>query len=146
MANLRNSRRAAGGFLRDFQAFLMQGNVVDLAIAVIIGAAFGKIVTSLIEDIVTPLILTPALSAAKVDELAKLSINGIKYGLFLSSVLNFLVVAFVLFLIIRTLAKFKRKEEAIAEAEAAPDPVILSQEKLTEALDRLTHTLENQPR
>jgi large conductance mechanosensitive channel len=140
MANIRNGRRSAGGFLRDFREFALQGNIVDLAIGIIIGAAFGKIVTSFIEDIITPVLLNPALAAAKVDDLAKLSVNGVKYGLFLSSILNFIVIALVLFFIIRALAKLKRKEEAIA-AEVAPDPVFVSQEKLTEALDRLTQTM-----
>ena len=86
---LQNGRRAAGGFMQDFRAFIMNGNVIDLAVAVVIGGAFGKIVTSLIEDIITPLLLNPALKAANVEDLAKLQINGIKYGVFLASVINF---------------------------------------------------------
>lgn len=135
-------RRRASGFMRDFQEFALKGNVVELAIAVIIGAAFGKIVTSLIEDIVTPVILNPVLQAANIDDLAGLSINGIKYGLFLAAVLNFIVIAFVLFLVIRALAKFKREEEVVAEEAPATDPVIVAQERLTGALDRLTQTIE----
>ncbi|MGB7413934.1 MAG: MscL family protein, partial [Thermosynechococcaceae cyanobacterium] len=68
----------SGSFLKDFGEFLSQGNVVDLAVAVIIGGAFGKIVTSFVEDIVTPAILNPAMKAAGADQLAALSINGIK--------------------------------------------------------------------
>lgn len=60
---------ARSGFLGDFQKFLMQGNVIDLAVAVIICGAFGKIVTSFVEDIITPVILNPALQAAKVNDL-----------------------------------------------------------------------------
>jgi len=67
---LQNGRKSAGGLMKDFQAFILQGSVIDLAVAVIIGGAFGKIVTSLIEDIITPLLLNPALKAANVDELA----------------------------------------------------------------------------
>ena len=66
---MRDSRARAGGFLKDFQKFLLQGNVVDLAVAVIIGGAFGKIVSSLIEDIITPAILNPVMQASGVDEL-----------------------------------------------------------------------------
>jgi large conductance mechanosensitive channel len=124
--------------MRDFQQFLVQGNVVELATAVIIGGAFGKIVTSLMDDIITPVILNPALTAAKVKDLAALEANGVKYGLFLSAVLNFVVVAFVIFLIIRAIAKFKRQEEVAAP----PDPALESQQRLTDALDRLTSTME----
>lgn len=139
------ARRRASGFMRDFQEFAFQGNFVDLAIAVVIGAAFGKIVTSFIEDIITPVILNPALRAAKVEDLAQLSIYGIKYGLFLSAVLNFIVIAFVMFLIIRAIVKFKRKEEVAAiEEPPAPDPTLVAQENLTGAIERLTKTIETQ--
>ena len=137
---LQNSRRAAGGFMKDFQTFILQGNVIDLAVAVIIGGAFGKIITSLIEDIITPVLLNPALKAANVEDLAKLQINGIKYGVFLASVINFLVIAFVIFMIIRSFEAMKRKEvreEAVAEVK--PDP----QERLTLAVERLAEVMES---
>lgn len=139
--------RSNGGFWADFRKFLMQGNVIDLAVAVIIGAAFGKIVTSLVEDIITPAILTPALQAAKVDDLSNLSVNGIKYGVFLAAVINFLVIAFCIFLIIRAFEKAKRRfvrsGEAAQAAETTPDPAVIAQEKLTGALERLTDTIES---
>ncbi|ELS31529.1 large-conductance mechanosensitive channel [Pseudanabaena biceps PCC 7429] len=72
---LHSGKRAAGGFIKDFQTFIMKGNVIDLAVAVVIGGAFGKIVTSLIEDIITPLLLNPALKAANVEDLAKLALH-----------------------------------------------------------------------
>ena len=129
--------RSNGGFWADFRKFLMQGNVIDLAVAVIIGAAFGKIVTSLVEDIITPAILTPALQAA-IDDLRNLSVNGIKYGVFLASVINFLVIAFCIFLIIRAFEKAKRRfvrsGEAAQAAETTPDPALIAQEKLTGAI------------
>lgn len=83
--------RHATGFLADFRAFILRGNVVDLAVAVIIGTAFGKIIESLVADIITPAILAPALRTARVDDLAQLTAGGIKYGSFLAAVLNFLV-------------------------------------------------------
>ncbi|MGF1458406.1 MAG: large conductance mechanosensitive channel protein MscL [Leptolyngbyaceae cyanobacterium] len=104
MVNRRARNRAvnsAGGFLQDFKDFLMRGNVIDLAIAVVIGGAFQAIVTSLVNDVITPAILNPALQAAGADDIATLSINGIKYGLFLSAIINFVVIAFVLFILIR---------------------------------------------
>jgi large conductance mechanosensitive channel len=139
--------RSNGGILADFQAFLAQGNVVDLAVAVIIGGAFGKIISSLVEDIITPAILTPALKAAKVDDLKNLSWDGIKYGSFLAAVINFFVIAFCIFILIRMFEKAKKRmsrQEAIAaEVAAAADPTIVSQERLITAVERLTSTIES---
>jgi large conductance mechanosensitive channel len=139
--------RQATGFIADFQKFIMQGNVVDLAVAVIIGAAFGKIIESFVADIITPAILAPALEAAKVNDLAQLSYGAIKYGSFLASILNFLVIAFSIFVLIRMLEgakkKFARQEAAEAAAEAAVDPVIVSQERLTHAVERLSQVMES---
>lgn len=127
-------------FWADFRKFLMQGNVIDLAVAVIIGTAFGKIISSLVEDIITPVILNPALRAAQVDSLQNLSYQGIKYGVFIASVLNFLVIAFAIFVLIRAFEKAKRRfsrQEAIEETEPI-DPLIESQSRLTNAIERLT--------
>ncbi len=112
----------------------MRGNVVDLAVAVVIGAAFGAVVTSFIEDIITPLLLNPALAAAGADDISQLSAGGIKYGTFLAAVINFVVIGFVLFLIVRLFERFKRKEEVIAE----PTPT----EKLDLTMQQLTETIE----
>ncbi|MHA4847522.1 large conductance mechanosensitive channel protein MscL [Flavitalea antarctica] len=99
------------GFLNEFKQFAMKGNVVDLAIGVIIGAAFSKIVNSLIEDVITPLLLKPILERANLTDLDKLTVFGtVKYGVFLSACINFLIVAFILFLIIRAMNRFNRKE------------------------------------
>lgn len=107
--------------LKEFKAFAMRGNVVDLAVGVIIGGAFGKIVGSLIDDVITPLLLKPALEAASLTRLEELTIFGtVKYGTFLSSVINFVIVAFVLFLIIKGMNAAKKKEEAAPAAPASP--------------------------
>jgi large conductance mechanosensitive channel len=90
--------------LKEFKAFIMRGNVVDLAVAVIIGAAFSAIIGSLVADIITPLILKPALEAAQVDKLEELSWNGVLYGKFLSTVLNFIIVAFCIFMVIKAIS------------------------------------------
>ncbi|QNL50364.1 large-conductance mechanosensitive channel protein MscL [Olivibacter sp. SDN3] len=110
------------GFVKEFKEFAMRGNVVDLAVGVIIGGAFGRIVTSLVEDIITPAILTPALEAANLDNLADLVIPGtaIKYGNFISQVISFIIIAFALFLIIKGINNFKKAEEAAPEEPAAP--------------------------
>lgn len=129
-----NAVNSAGGFMNDFREFLLRGNVVDLAVAVVIGGAFGAVITSFIEDIITPLLLTPALKAANVEDIASLSANGIKYGIFLSTVINFVVIAFILFMIIRTFERMKRTEEV----DAGPT----TDEKLNDTLGRLTGFLE----
>lgn len=142
-----NGYGQARGFLGDFQDFIMKGNVLDLAVAVVIGAAFGKIVTSLLEDVITPALLKPAMEAAKVNDLAGLTYNGIKYGAFLASVLNFIVIAFVIFVLIKSVEAAKRKtQRQEALAEAAPDPAVVAQENLINSLDRLTRAVESQTR
>lgn len=109
------------GMIKEFKEFAMKGNVVDLAIGVIIGGAFGKIVSSLIEDVITPLLLKPALEAAHLTKLEELTIFGtVKYGNFLSATINFVIVAFVLFLIIKGMNAAKKKEEAAPAAPAGP--------------------------
>ena len=124
--------------LKELKAFLLRGNVVDLAVAVIIGAAFGAIVTSLVNDIITPLILNPALKAAGVDKIAELSWNGVAYGSFLSAVINFIVIGTVLFFIVKAAEKSQnlgKKEEAVEEEAAAPT----QEELLAEIRDLLAN-------
>jgi large conductance mechanosensitive channel len=119
------------GLFSEFKQFATNGNVVDLAIGVIIGAAFGKIVSSLIDDVITPLLLKPALEAAQLSRLEQLTLFGsVKYGLFISATINFLVVAFVLFLLIKGINKAKNQKdtEAVAEAPAPSGQELLLQE------------------
>ncbi|MEE6185915.1 Large-conductance mechanosensitive channel [Mycovorax composti] len=112
------------GMLKDFKEFALRGNVVDLAVAVIIGGAFGAIVTSLVEDLITPVILNPALKAAGAENIEKLAWNGILYGKFLAAVLKFIVIAFVLFLLIRLANKFKKQEEAAPAEPSSTDKLL----------------------
>ncbi len=124
--------------LKDLKAFLLRGNIVDLAVAVVIGAAFGAIVTSLVNDIITPLILKPAMKAAGVDKIAELTWNGVAYGSFLSAVINFLVVGTVLFFVVKAAEKAQnlgKKEEATEEEVAAPT----QEELLAEIRDLLAN-------
>ena len=99
--------------VKEFKDFIMKGNVVDLAIAVIIGGAFGAIVNSLIADVITPLLLNPALEAAGVKDIASLTWGAVKYGNFLSAVISFLVIAFVLFMLIKGFNSTKKKVVAV---------------------------------
>ena len=120
--------------LKEFKAFAMRGNVIDLAIGVIIGGAFGKIVGSLIDDVITPLLLKPALEAAQLTELQELTLFGtVKYGNFISAVINFVIIAFVLFLIIKGINASKKKEEAAPVPAEPPADIKL----LTEIRDLL---------
>jgi len=115
-------------FIKEFKEFALKGNVVDLAIAVIIGAAFGAIVSSLVADIITPAILTPALEAAHVNDLKDLAWGKVKYGSFLAAVLNFIVIALAIFVMIKAMNRMKRKKEVQAAEPAAPEYTL--QEKL----------------
>jgi large conductance mechanosensitive channel len=105
--------------IKEFKTFLMRGNILELAVAVIIGAVFGGIVSSLVDDIITPLLLTPALEAAHVDNIEKLQWGAVKYGNFLSSIIKFLLTAFVLFLVLKAMNKLIKKEST-PEQPAAP--------------------------
>src|SRR6516165_11805529 len=102
---------------KEFRDFAMRGNVIDLAVAVIIGGAFGVIVSSLVDDVITPLLLTPALKAANAQDLDKLSWGAVKYGKFLAAIIKFVIIAFVLFLIIKG---FKAMEQKKAPAAQEP--------------------------
>nr|WP_067061232.1 large conductance mechanosensitive channel protein MscL [Mucilaginibacter sp. L294] len=110
------------GFVKEFKEFAVKGNVLDLAVAVVIGAAFGAIVKSLVEDIITPAVLTPALKAAKLSNLSELVIPGtaIKYGNFLSQVISFIIIALSLFVIIMIINRFKKKEEEAPTVAPVP--------------------------
>ena len=110
------------GMLKEFKEFAMRGNVIDLAVGVVIGGAFGKIVTSLVEDVITPAILTPALNAANLQNLSQLVIPGtaIKYGNFISNIISFMIIAFALFLFIKLINNMQKKKEAEPAAPAAP--------------------------
>ena len=117
--------------LKDLKNFLLRGNVVDLAVGVIIATAFGAIITSFVNDIITPLLLNPALEAAKVQNIAELAWNGVTYGKFLSAVINFVVVGTVLFFMIKGIEKaqnLRKKEEVAEEAPAGPTELAALQE------------------
>lgn len=109
------------GIISEFKQFALKGNVIDLAVGVVIGSAFGKIISSVVDDIITPAILTPALTAAKLADLGQLVIPGtaIKYGNFISQLISFVIVAFSLFMVIKAINVAKRKEKATSPAGPA---------------------------
>ena len=108
------------GVVQEFKAFAFKGNVMDLAVGVIIGAAFGKIVSSLVEDVITPLLLNPALKAAGAEDISKLAWNGVTYGNFLSAVISFLCIAIVLFFLIKGANKMQRPAPEVEAVPAGP--------------------------
>ncbi|HEM3684596.1 TPA: large conductance mechanosensitive channel protein MscL [Streptococcus suis] len=110
--------------LKELKDFLFRGNIIDLAVAVVIGAAFGAIITSFVDDIITPLILNPALKAANVQNIADLAWNGVKYGSFLSAVINFLIIGTAMFFVVKAAEAAqnlaKKEEAAVEEVPAGP--------------------------
>ena len=108
------------GFVKEFKEFAVKGNVIDLAVGVIIGGAFGKIVSSFVEDVITPLLLNPAMKAAGAENIKTLAWNGVTYGNFISAVINFVCIALVLFIMIKGINKMKKEEAPAPEAPAGP--------------------------
>ncbi len=115
------------GFIKEFKDFAMKGNVVDLAVAVVIGGAFGAIVSSLVDDVITPLLLTPALNAIGAADIDKLVWGTVKYGKFLAAIIKFIVIALVLFAIIKSMNSMKKKEEAAPPAEPSSTDKLLAE-------------------
>ncbi|MBT0812596.1 large-conductance mechanosensitive channel protein MscL [Litoribacter ruber] len=129
-------------FIKEFKEFALRGNVVDLAIAVIIGGAFGRIVTSMVNDIIMPPIglalggvdfkdLMVVLREAYIDPAGEsISAVTLNYGNFIQQVVDFLIIAFIIFMIIRSMARLQKKEEA----KPTPPPAPSREEKLLEEI------------
>ena len=120
-------------FAKDFKAFIMRGNVVDLAVAVVIGGAFGKIVTSLINDIIMPPIgwITGGIDFSNLKWIIQESTDpkkvvAISYGTFINTIITFLIIALAIFIVIKMLEKAMPKKEA-APAAPPPDVVLLTE-------------------
>lgn len=123
------------GFLNEFKDFAMKGNVLDLAVGVVMGSAFGTIVTSLVEKIIMPLVGIIVGGVNIADLSLKVGNATLGYGAFLQAIINFLIIAFSIFLFVKAIntatSKFKKAEE---EAAPAVDPLL---ELLTEIRDLL---------
>lgn len=123
-------------FVQEFKEFAMRGNVVDLAVGVVIGGAFGKIVTSLVQDVIMPplgavlggvdfkqlYLNLSSQSFATLAEAEKAGVPLIKYGAFIQSIVDFTIIAFAIFLAVKAINRLKRQEEAPAAAEPPPTP------------------------
>ncbi|HEO4409923.1 TPA: large conductance mechanosensitive channel protein MscL [Streptococcus agalactiae] len=123
--------------IKELKEFLFKGNVLDLAVAVILGAAFNAIITSLVKDVITPLILNSVLKAAGVSNIAQLSWNGVAYGNFLSAVINFLIVGTTLFFIVKAANKVMAKKPAEEEIIEVVEPT--QEQLLAEIRDLLAN-------
>lgn len=144
--------------IKEFREFIMRGNVLDLAVGIIIGVAFGAVINSLVNDVIMPpigvilggvdfsniyTVLKVGSTEGPYASLAAAKEAGaavIAWGLFINAVINFLIVALAVFLLVKAVNRMMslRKKQEKAEEEAAPDP----QDKLIAAMDRLTATLE----
>ena len=96
-------------FAKEFNEFITKGNIIDLAVAVVIGSAFGAIVSSLVNDVITPLLLTPALEAAHVQNLDKLTWGAVKYGNFIAAVIQFAIISLALFITVKAMNALIKK-------------------------------------
>ena len=140
-------------FLNEFKDFAMRGNVIDMAIGVVIGGAFGKITTSLVDNIIMPLIglLTGGIDLTKWDIVLKPAVtemvDGVMtettpavmlgIGTLLSVIINFIIIAFVIFLVVKFLNRLHKKEEPVEEPAAEEPAAPTSEELLTEIRDLL---------
>ncbi|MCD8313577.1 MAG: large-conductance mechanosensitive channel protein MscL [Bacteroidales bacterium] len=151
MANAKDAGKKAGKFFQEFKEFAMRGNVIDMAVGVVIGGAFGQIVTSLVNDIIMPLIgaisggldfttlrwvIRAGYTTEAGKEIAEASLN---YGNFIQVFVNFIIIAFSIFLVIKLINSFHRKKEEPAPAPepAAPAPKPAQEVLLEEIRDLL---------
>jgi large conductance mechanosensitive channel len=134
------------GFWKDFKKFAMRGNIVDMAVGVVVGGAFGKIVTSLVSDIVMPLIgkATSGISLVDlkyplttvIEDGEEIVTNAINYGNFIQTIIDFIIIAFSIFVVLRIMMKFKKKEEAAPVAPPAPTKTELLLEEIRDLMKK----------
>ena len=136
------------GMMQEFREFAMRGNVIDLAVGVVIGAAFGKIVSALVDNVIMPPIglliggvdfsdLAITLKDATVDAAGEVvPAVEIGYGVFLNALIQFIIVAFAIFMVVKAINRLNRKQEAAPEAPAAPSEDVLLLREIRDALRR----------
>ena len=115
-------------FLEEFKAFAMKGNVIDLAVAVVIGTAFGRITTSLVNNIVMPTFGAVMGGIDFTDKSVTVRESEITYGVFIQSIIEFIIIAFAIFLVIKAMNSMQRKKEAEADTKEAAKPKEPSEE------------------
>lgn len=116
--NLDKQKEKAGGFISEFKDFAMKGNVIDLAVGVVVGGAFGSIVSSLVADIIMPLVGRLIGNVDFSDLVINLGEgNALKYGMFINNIIQFLIISFSLFIVIRQINRLSPAEEPAAPTE-----------------------------
>lgn len=118
------------GFIKEFRDFAIKGNVLDLAIGVIIGSAFNKIVTAMVDAVIMPII---GMILGDASSFQVLKIGGIKIGILVQAIVDFMIIAFILFLVVKTMNSMKKKQEAATPVSAPSTTEVL----LTEIRDEL---------
>lgn len=121
------------GFMKEFREFAVKGNVMDLAIGVIIGGAFNKIVTALVDSVIMPII---GMIIGDVDKFKELTVGGIKVGVLIQATLDFIIIAFVLFLLVKGMNRLKAKSH-VEPPPPPPPPPTKSELLLEEIRDAL---------
>lgn len=138
-------KEKASGLIKEFKAFAMRGNVVDMAVGIVIGAAFGKIVSALVTNVIMPPLgmllgkmdfstLKIVLKPAGIEDGKAVAEVAIGYGMFINTIIDFVIVAFAIFMVIKLMNAAKKKEEA---KPAVPPPPTKDQELLSEIRDLL---------
>jgi len=119
------------GFIEEFKSFAVKGNAIDLAVGVVIGAAFGKIVSSIVDDLIMPVVglLTGGIDFSDKVWIIPTTEVAVRYGMFLNSLLNFLIVAFAIFVVVKQINRLKKPAECEPAALApTPEDVVLLRE------------------
>ena len=128
-----NKDKKVVGVFKEFKDFISKGNIFDMAVGVVIGSAFGKSVTSLVDDIIMPLVGALVGGIDFSGLVAKIGDATVNYGLFIQNIVNFLIIALCIFIVVKAMAKFKKKEEA---KPALPSEEILLLREIRDSLKK----------
>ena len=128
--------KKGGSTFKEFKEFISKGNIFDMAVGVIIGGAFGKIVTSLVNDIIMPLVGIIIGGHDFTGLVAKVGDAEIAYGTFIQNIVDFLIVALCIFIVVKARSRFKKKEEAAPEAPAEPSEEVLLLREIRDSLKK----------
>ncbi len=128
--------KKGGSTFKEFKEFISKGNIFDMAVGVIIGGAFGKIVTSLVNDIIMPLIgiIVGGLNFTSLT--VKVKDATINYGTFIQNIIDFLIIALCIFIVVKAMAKFKKKEEVKPEEPPKPSEEVLLLREIRDSLKK----------
>ena len=126
--------KTGGSTFKEFKEFISKGNIFDMAVGVIIGGAFGKIVTSLVNDIIMPLVGVIIGGHDFTGLTLKVKDAVINYGTFIQNIVDFLIVALCIFTVVKAMSKFKKKEEAVPEEPAKPSEEVLLLREIRDSL------------